>query len=148
MKNETFIFCLLKSNNRFYYATDHHTAGHYLVDASSEAPPELTLPEQPMTLDLHPTASVLGVGLIDGAVQLSRFTADAHADPIKITPGRAGSSCRALRFSAAGDVAYCGAADHSLTCVATATGQGVWQNARSNLIGVTTIIRQQQCSRR
>ena len=99
------------------------TANHFLVDASSAAPPELSLPEQPMSLDLHPSEGVLGVGMIDGAVRLSRFTAEAHSDPICITPGRAGSSCRALRFSTAGDVAYCGAADHSLSCVATATGQ-------------------------
>ena len=111
------------------------TAGHYLVDNESQAPPELTLseqvrhhhhhpratnitatpgattvvatttttttatatipppslpppllplspPPQPMTIDLHPSDNVLGAGLIDGTVRISRFAADAHSEPV------------------------------------------------------------------
>ena len=100
-------------------------AAAYLVTEDSQAPPEWNLPEQPMSIDFHPTdSSVLAVGLIEGTIKTSRFTQGADHTPAcaDAHPTAPDSSCRALRFLPGGDNLLVAGADHSLSCLALHAG--------------------------
>jgi len=101
-------------------------AGFLVSD--TQAPPELELPAVPLTLDFHPTADVIAVGLVDGSLRVSRYATTGHEAPfLDLSPFRAGAGgCRAVRFSPDGSHLFAGSADHSLAAF-TPTGAVTWQ---------------------
>jgi WD40 repeat protein len=103
-------------------------AGFLVSD--TPAPPELELPEVPLTLDFHPSANVLAVGLVDGSLRVGRYAASGHEAPFLVAaPFRAGAGgCRAVRFSTDGDLLFAGSADHSIVAL-TPAGAVAWRVA-------------------
>ena len=98
-----------------------------LVVEDSDAPPELELPEVPLSLDFHPSADVLALGLVDGSVHVSRFAKEGHEAPfISARPFQEGAGgCRSVRFSGDGQSLFCGSADHSIMALSPA-GTVLW----------------------
>lgn len=106
----------------------------FLVEEGLRAPPEIELPEVPMSIDFHPSASVLSVGLIDGSILASRFssndTGGAHEAPfMNLRPFQ--GSCRSVRFSMDGSHLFAASADHSIVSL-NSSGDTVWRQANAH----------------
>jgi WD40 repeat protein len=116
-------------------------AQQFLVgDETSKAPPDLELPEVPLTLDFHPTLDFVATGLIDGNVRVSRFSAQAHEAPfVNARPFQAGAGgCRSVRFSGDGELLFCASADHSIISL-DSTGAPGWRQPDAHRDGVSTL---------
>ena len=110
----------------------------YLVGGA--APPELELPEVPLSLDFHPTADVLATGLVDGTLRVGRYNNQAHeAAFVQVQPFRAGTGgCRSVRFSEDGTALFAGSADHSILAL-DAAGAMRWRTADAHRDPVSSL---------
>jgi hypothetical protein len=54
------------------------THAQEMAAAARTAPPELDLPEVPLSLDFHPSANIIATGLVDGSLRVSRFDLESQ----------------------------------------------------------------------
>lgn len=83
------------------------------------ARPCSALPAQ--DVDFHPTQSLLATGLIDGHLLVHSYSAEAAAERSSMKAHS--DTCRAVRFTLAGDLLISGSADQSLLAVDVETGK-------------------------
>lgn len=72
-------------------------------------------------VDFHPTRQLLAAGLIDGRLLVHSFSSDAAQRVHRIKAHS--SSCRAARFSLAGDLLLSASTDQSMLAVDVETGK-------------------------
>mmetsp|Transcript_45393 Transcript_45393/g.71016 ORF Transcript_45393/g.71016 Transcript_45393/m.71016 type:complete len:446 (-) Transcript_45393:80-1417(-) len=107
----------------------------------------LTLQEQILGLDFHPTKNILAAGLITGAVQLWSFPVeDTLEGTVQWGSNVHAESCRSVAFSKTGEFLYSASKDQSISFLDAETGTAVHQaqQAHSHPINCLYIINENQ----
>lgn len=85
-----------------------------MSDSDAHVPEEISCAEQIFDVAFHPTSDFLATALIDGAVEVWKYSTGESANQMILRNQIHASSCRGLKFNERGDVLFTISSDRSL----------------------------------
>ena len=88
-----------------------------------EEPEKITLADQVFAIDFHPKRDLIGIGLVNGEVELWQYSNLIRGNSRCWKTDHHQLSCRHVKFSRDGSVLFTGSADNSISVIDVATGK-------------------------